>query len=244
MMRNLLALLLVAGLACLTLTACEGDPSDQYRYSKPDDLSIVTPSYSFPDSSVDEVTQKLTETAVHLLNQDAVMIDLVLNGYIGDGEYLDEETDAENYTQVLSNTFPSFVSVKEKINEIYANDESANFFLSFPNAEKPRLKGDDKSLYVLDDEDIIKFPAYVDVQEVTILDHTDTSATIEFTYRGPDYFYFDSNEDMPFPSNRINMYLVDGVWKLDTSFYQYYAANNPDMPWVTQSYSSSSAVSQ
>ena len=40
------------------------------------------------------------------------------------------------------------------------------------------------------------------------------------------------------------MYLVDGVWKLDTSFYQYYAAANPDMPWIAQSYSSSSAASQ
>ena len=171
-------------------------------------------------------------------------MDLFLNGYVGDGEYLDEETDAENYTQILSDTFPSFTSVKEMMSEIYANDESANFFLSFPNKEKPRLKGDDKSLYVLDDEDIIKFPAYVDVAEVTILDHTDTSAIIDFTYRGPDYFYFDSDDDMPFSGNQITMYLVDGVWKLDTSFYLYYAASNPDMPWVTQSYSPSSASSQ
>ena len=243
-MRNILVLLLVAGLACLTLAACEGDPSDQYRYSKPDDLSIVTPSYSFPASSIDETTQKLTETAIALLSEDAVITDLFLNGQIGDGEYLDEETDAENYTQVLSDTFPSFTSVKEKMSEIYANDESANFFLSFPNEEKPRLKGDDKSLYVLDDTDIIKFPAYVDVSEVTVLDHTDTSATIGFTYRGPDYFYFDSSEDFPWTGQIMNMYLVDGVWKLDTSFYLYYAANNPDMPWVTQSYSPSSASSQ
>lgn len=243
-MRNILALLLIAGLACLTLTACEGDPSDAYRYSKPDDLSIVTPSYSFPDSSIDEATQKLTETAIALLSEDAAIMDLFLNGYVGDGEYLDEETDAENYTQVLSDTFPSFTSVKEKMSKIYANDESANFFLSFPNKEKPRLKGDDKSLYVLDDTDIIKFPAYVDVAEVTILDHTDTSATIDFTYRGPDYFYFDSDDDMPFSGNHITMSLVDGVWKLDTSFYLYYADSNPDMPWVTQSYSPSSASSQ
>ena len=244
MMRNLLALVLVAGLACLTLTACEGDPSDQYRYSKPDDLSIVTPSYSVADSSVDEVTQELTETAIALLNEDAAIIDLFLNGYTEDGEYLDEETDADNYTQVLSDTFPSFTSVKEKMSEIYADNESADFFLSFPNEEKPRLKGDDKSLYVLDDEDIIKFPAYVDVSEVTILDHTDTSATIEFAYRGPDYFYFDSSEDFPWPGHSMTMYLVDGVWKLESSFYQYYAANNPEMPWVTQSYSPSSAASQ
>lgn len=237
-MKKFVAVLAALILVCLTLASCEeGDPSDKYRYSKPDDLSIV--DYSFPVSTVDEETQALIDTAVELLTQDKAIIDLFLNGTL-DGADL-QDSDLEGYSLASSEAYSSLAAVKEAMNQIYANDEPANFFLSYPSEEQPMVRGDDSSLYLYDEGPEVSFPAYVDLETVMITDHTDTSATIDFTYRGPDPYYFDSDDEFPWTGNVITMYQEDGTWKLDTSFYLYYAVNNPEMPWVPDSFSSSTA---
>ena len=158
-----------------------------------------------------------------LLPQDSSVIDIFFKHAI-DATYGElVEGTAENGYYVLEQpvTFESYSDVERFIRATYAKEEDLEYYLHWPNTEKPLYKGDDRTL-LIHCADAIGFRPWIDVDSVEIVEKTDRQITFRFTYYEPDY-WIDASEEIPVPNNLLTASLTgDNTWKLDDTFYHYY----------------------